>query len=301
MSTGADVFLRTPPDVVRGQRIGLVTNPGAVDRAVRQTMDVFAGASRRGPEGGWTLTRLFGPEHGLRGDYTAGGSVPDGVDSATGLPVSSLYGAHYAPTAEMLADVDVLVVDLPQVGVRFYTKTATTAKCLEAAAQHRRPIVVLDRPNPIGGVEVEGPPLEPGFESFVGRTGQPIRLGCTLGELAQTVNEGEKIGADLTVVKCEGWQRDEWWDTTGLPWVLPSPNMPTLDTASVYPGTCLFEGTLLSEGRGTTRPFELIGAPWVDPDRWAAALEERRLAGVTFRPAWFQPMAHKHTGQRCGG
>ncbi len=299
--TGAEVFLTTPPEVVRGRRIGLVTNPGAVDARVRQTIDLFAQASKNGAPGGWKLTRLFGPEHGLRGDYPAGGSVPDGVDALTGLPVSSLYGEHRAPTAEMLADVDVIVVDLPQVGVRFYTKNTTTANCLESGAQHGRPVIVLDRPNPIGGVAVEGPPVEPGFESFVGRVGQPIRHGLTIGELARTVNEGEKIGADLTVVPCEGWRRDEWWDATGLPWVLPSPNMPTLDTAAVYPGTCLFEGTLLSEGRGTTRPFELVGAPWVEPYRWVGALEERALPGVTFRPVWFQPVFQKHANERCGG
>lgn len=201
----------------------------------------------------------------------------------------------------MLDDVDVIVIDLPQVGVRFYTKNTTTGHCLESGAQFGRPVIVLDRPNPIGGVEVEGPLVEAGFESFVGRRGQPIRHGCTIGELARTVNAGEGIGADLTVVPCEGWTREEWWDTTGLPWVLPSPNMPTLDTAAVYPGTCLFEGTLLSEGRGTTRPFEIAGAPWVEPYRWVDALEERKLSGVTFRPLWFQPVFQKHKDERCGG
>jgi uncharacterized protein YbbC (DUF1343 family) len=278
---GVDLFLERPPDVVRGQRIGLVTNPGAVDREVRSTVDRLTASGETGETAGgqrdWRVTRLFGPEHGLRGDYPAGGQVPDSVDPFTGLPVSSLYGQHRQPTAEMLADVDVLVVDLPQVGVRFYTKNTTTANCIEAAAAHRRPIVVLDRPNPIGGVAVEGPLLERGFESFVGRRGQPIRHGLTLGELARTVNDGEGIGADLTVVPAAGWSRAQWWDQTGLPWVIPSPNMPTLETATAYPGTCLFEGTLLSEGRGTTRPFEIVGAPWIEPYRWAAALEERAL------------------------
>ncbi|HET7767608.1 MAG TPA: DUF1343 domain-containing protein [Chloroflexota bacterium] len=278
-----------------------MTNPGAVDSRVRQTIDLFADASAAGPAGGWRLARLFGPEHGLRGDYPAGAKVPDTIDPFTGVPISSLYGDHRIPTRESLEDVDVLVVDLPQVGVRFYTKTSTMANCLIAAAEHGRPIVVLDRPNPIGGVEVEGPPVEPGFESFLGRVGWPIRLGVTLGELARVVNDGEGIGADLTVVKCEGWARDEWWDKTGLPWVLPSPNMPTLDCATVYPGTCLFEGTLLSEGRGTTRPFELIGAPWVEPYKWVGALAERKLPGVTFRPQWFQPVYHKHKEVPCGG
>ncbi|HEV2121584.1 MAG TPA: DUF1343 domain-containing protein [Chloroflexota bacterium] len=298
--TGADVLLREAPEVLRGQRIGLVTNPGAVDRHAQSTLDLLCAESARGAVD-WRVTRLFGPEHGLRGDVPAGGRVPDSVDPLTGLPVSSLYSEHRKPTAEMLADVDVLVIDLPQVGVRFFTNTTTTANCLEAAAEHNRPVVILDRPNPIGGVAVEGPLMESGYESFLGLRGQPIRYGCTLGELARVVNESEGIGAALTVVPCEGWQRNQWWDETALPWVLPSPNMPTLDTATVYPGTCLIEGTLLSEGRGTTRPFELVGAPWIEPYRWASALEERRLPGVRFRPVWFQPFAHKHQGTPCGG
>src|SRR4051794_35792040 len=192
---GLEVFLENPPAVVRGRRIGLVTNPAAVDRRLGMAIDRLAEARGRD----WTLTRLFGPEHGVRGDYVAGGAVPAGVDEITRLPVSSLYGAHRAPTAEMLADVDVLVVDLQDAGVRFYTYQVTAANCLTAGATHQRPVVILDRPNPIGGVAVEGPPVEPGFESFVGRRGQPIRHGLTLGELARSVNEAEGIGADLTV------------------------------------------------------------------------------------------------------
>jgi uncharacterized protein YbbC (DUF1343 family) len=296
------VFLGEPPDVVRGQRIGLVTNPAAVDRDLRLAMDRLAESG----SGTWRLTRLFGPEHGVRGDVPAGRAVPDGVDPIVGLPVSSLYavgpdGPRRKPAAAILADVDVLVVDLQDVGARFYTKQVTTANCLEAGAEHGLPVVVLDRPNPIGGALVEGPLLEPGFESFVGRRGQPIRHGLTLGELARAVNEAEGIGADLTVVPCGGWQRGQWWDETGLPWVMPSPNVPAPTTATVYPGTCLLEGTLLSEGRGTTRPFEIVGAPWIEPYRWAAALAERGLAGVRFRPLWFEPVAGKHLGTRCGG
>jgi uncharacterized protein YbbC (DUF1343 family) len=194
-----------------------------------------------------------------------------------------------------------LVIDLQDVGVRFFTYQVTMAGCLEAGATHGRPVVVLDRPNPVGGLAVEGPLLEPGFESFVGRRGQPIRHGLTLGELALAVDRSEGIGADVTVVPCGGWRRADWWDETGLPWVLPSPNLPTPDTAAVYPGTCLLEGTSLSEGRGTTRPFEVVGAPWVEPYRWAAALAERGLPGVRFRPLWFQPVTSKHAGERCGG
>ncbi len=227
--------------------------------------------------------------------------MPDGEDPLTGLPVSSLYGSELRPTAAMLADVDVLVVDLQDVGARFYTYQSTVAGCLQSGAEQGRPVLLLDRPNPVGGLAVEGPLLEAGYESFVGRRGQPVRHGLSLGELARATNEAEGIGADLTVLPVEGWQRAQWWDETGLPWVGPSPNLPTLDTATVYPGTCLLEGTLLSEGRGTARPFEVVGAPWVEPYRWAGALTERGLPGVRFRPLWFQPVASKHAGVRCGG
>lgn len=293
---GLEVFTADPPELVRDRRLGLVTTAAAVDRQFRIAIDLLAA-----PGVPWKLTRIFGPEHGVRGDIAAGGTVPDTVDSITGLPVSSLYGDTYKPTAAMLADVDVLVIDLQDVGVRFYTYNVTVANCLEAAAQHGRPVVILDRPNPIGGVAVEGPLLQAGYESFVGRRGQPIRHGLSYGELALAVNELEGIGATVQVVQAEGWSRANQWDVTGLPWIMPSPNIPTPDTAAVYPGTCLLEGTLLSEGRGTTRPFEIVGAPWIEPYRWAAALEERSLPGVRFRPLWFQPVSSKHAGQVCGG
>ena len=296
--SGLEAFLQQPPSAVQGRRIGLVANPAAIDRDLRLAIDRLWEA---GGQGGWRLTRLFGPEHGVRGDYVAGGAIPDGTDPVTGLPVTSLYGPRRRPDAGSLADVDVLVVDLPDVGVRFFTYQVTAAHCLVAGAEHGRPVVILDRPNPIGGVAVEGPPIEASFESFLGRRGQPIRHRLTLGELARAVDEAEGIGADPIVVPVDGWRRGEWWDETGLPWVIPSPNLPTLDTATVYPGTCLVEGTLLSEGRGTTRPFEMVGAPWIEPYRWAQALEERGLPGVRFRPLWFQPVVSKHAGARCGG
>lgn len=301
---GLEVFLREPPSVVRGQRIGLVTHHAAVDGDLRLAVDRLGAAGAAGAAGemgGWRLTRLFGPEHGVRGDFAAGGPVPDSVDPITGLPVSSLYGERRRPTAETLEDVDVLLVDLQDAGVRFYTYNITAANCLQAGAEHGRPVVILDRPNPIGGLAVEGPLLAAGYESFVGRRGQPVRHGLTLGELAQTVNEAEGIGADLTVVPVDGWLRHHWWDEIGLPWIAPSPNLPTLVSATVYPGTCLLEGTVLSEGRGTTQPFEIVGAPWIEPYRWADALNERALPGVRFRPMWFQPVVSKHQGARCGG
>ncbi len=303
--TGLEHFCEQPPEIVRGQRLGLVTTAAAVDRDLRLSVDRILEAGARH---GWRLTRLFAPEHGLRGDAPAGAPIEDTTDPITGLPVSSLYGPHRTPTATMLADVDVLVIDLVDVGARFYTYSVTMAECLVAGATHKRPVVVLDRPNPLGGVLVEGPCLQPGFESFVGRRHQPIRHGLTLGELARAVAHREGLAPELElhVVPVQGWQRAQWADETGLPWVLPSPNLPTLASATVYPGTCLLEGTTLSEGRGTTRPFELVGAPWIAPSRWVAALEALQaqlpvLAGVRFRPCWFVPWTSKHAGVRCGG
>ena len=201
--SGLEVLLERPPDVVRGQRLGLVTNPAAVDRELRLSIDRLWNATKEGPEA-WRLTRLFGPEHGVRGDVPAGGRVPDGEDPLTGLPVSSLYGSELRPTAAMLADVDVLVIDLQDVGARFYTYQSTVAGCLQSGAEQGRPVLLLDRPNPVGGLAVEGPLLEAGYESFVGRRGQPVRHGLSLGELARATNEAEGIGADLTVLPVEG-------------------------------------------------------------------------------------------------
>jgi uncharacterized protein YbbC (DUF1343 family) len=201
----------------------------------------------------------------------------------------------------MLAGLDALVIDLQDVGTRIYTYIYTMANCLRAARRHGLPVVVCDRPNPIGGVAVEGPMLEPGFESFVGQYPIPMRHGLTVGEVARLFNDQFGIGAKLEVVAMQRWQRRQWFDQTGLPWVMPSPNLPTLESAVVYPGTVLFEGTNVSEGRGTTRPFELVGAPWVDAEPFAAAMNARRLPGVHFRPAVFEPTFHKHAGVSCGG
>jgi uncharacterized protein YbbC (DUF1343 family) len=201
----------------------------------------------------------------------------------------------------MLEGLDALVIDLQDIGARIYTFIYTMANCLHAAGRHGVPVIVCDRPNPIGGVEVEGPMLEPGFESFVGQYPIPMRHGMTVGELAQLFNEQFRLGATLEVVRMEGWRREQYWDETGAPWVMPSPNMPTLDSAIVYPGTVLFEGTMLSEGRGTTRPFELVGAPWVDADAFAERMNRLALSGVHFRPATFEPTFQKHAKTPCGG
>jgi uncharacterized protein YbbC (DUF1343 family) len=226
--------------------------------------------------------------------------TPHTEDPKRGVPIFSLYSETREPTPEMLDLIDALVIDIQDVGARIYTFIYTMAKCLRAAARKRLPVIVCDRPNPIGGA-VEGPMLEPGFESFVGQFPIPMRHGMTVAELARLFNEHHAIGAELEVVPMQGWSRDMYWDETGIPWVMPSPNMPTRDTAIVYPGTVLFEGTILSEGRGTTRPFELIGAPWLDSEALAARMNDVGLRGVLFRPAMFEPTFQKHARTTCGG
>jgi uncharacterized protein YbbC (DUF1343 family) len=217
------------------------------------------------------------------------------------VPIFSLYSETREPTQEMLSLIDLLVIDIQDVGARIYTFIYTVANCLRAAAGAGIPVIVCDRPNPIGGVAIEGPTLEPGYESFVGLYRMPMRHGMTVGELARLFNEHHRLGAELEVATMEGWSRDMYWDDTGLFWVIPSPNMPTLDTAIVYPGTVLFEGTMLSEGRGTTRPFELLGAPWIDADGFAARMNAVGLDGVHFRPTIFEPTFQKHARTACGG
>jgi uncharacterized protein YbbC (DUF1343 family) len=222
-------------------------------------------------------------------------------DQETGLPVYSLYGKTRSPIPDMLQNIDCLVIDLPDVGARYYTFAWTVALCLQACQENQVSCVVLDRPNPITGMMVEGPVLDPSFSSFVGLYSLPIRHGMTMGELATYFNGEFGIGCDLTVVPMEGWKRQMWYEETGLPWVMPSPNMPTLDTALVYPGMALLEGTSVSEGRGTTRPFEIFGNPGADPYALVRALENDHLSGVTFRPLHFMPTFQKHQGKLCGG
>jgi uncharacterized protein YbbC (DUF1343 family) len=279
-----------------GLRAGLVCNPASIDG------DFEPVADRVTRDGRVRLAAIFGPQHGFRA------AVQDNMietaharDARRQVPVYSLYSETREPTAEMLRGLDVLVVDLQDIGARIYTFIYTMAHCLRAGRRHGVPVVVCDRPNPIGGRQVEGPTLERGFESFVGQFPIPMRHGLTIGELAQLFNEHEGLGADLTVVPMDGWTRGMFFDDTGLPWVMPSPNMPTLETAVVYPGTVLFEGTLASEGRGTTRPFELVGAPWVDADRLAARLAAYGLPGARFRPVVFEPTFQKHARTACGG
>ena len=295
--SGLDVLAAERFRPLRGLRVGLVCNPTAVDARLRHAADLLHGAP------GVTLSALFGPEHGVRGDAQYMAVVADERDRRTGVPVHSLYGstkASLAPTAEQLAGLDALVFDIQDVGARYYTYQATMMLCMEAAARARLRFFVLDRPNPIGGL-VEGPRLRPGFESFCGLHDLAPRHGLTVGELAELFRVERGLDLELTVVECRGWRRRQHQREAGLPWVFPSPNMPTPETALVYPGMCLLEGTNLSEGRGTTRPFELFGAPWLDADTLVEALEAERLPGLRVRPVSFVPTFDKHRGERCHG
>ncbi len=250
---------------------------------------------------GARLVRLFAPEHGLWGAPQDHALVAHTRDGVTGLPVVSLYGARRQPTAAMLRGLDALVVDLQDVGARYYTYQWTTVLAMRACADAGVEVIVLDRPNPLGGEIIEGNIPDPRFASFVGLHPLPTRPGLTIGEVARWVQREHGVRVRLTVVPMRGWRRLMQWEDTDLPWVAPSPNMPTVDTARVYPGGCLIEGTNLSEGRGTTRPFEWIGAPWLDGQAWAVALERLRLPGVAFRPTRFTPTFHKWAGRLCGG
>jgi uncharacterized protein YbbC (DUF1343 family) len=291
---GIDVLLDSRR--LRGKRVGIVANHASVDAGFRHVVDRVAMAD------GVTLGAIFGPQHGFRSDVQDNMiETPHAQDAARRVPLYSLYSETREPTPEMLQGLDVLVIDLQDIGARIYTYIYTMANCLRAAKRHGVPVIVCDRPNPIGGADVEGAVLVPGFESFVGQFPIPMRHGMTIGELARLFNEAFGIGASLEVVRMEGWTRRAYWDATGVPWVMPSPNIPTLDSAIVYPGTVLFEGTMLSEGRGTTRPFELVGAPWIDAEKFASAMNALRLPGVFCRPAVFEPTFQKHAKQPCGG
>jgi uncharacterized protein YbbC (DUF1343 family) len=296
--TGLELFLSRRCAPVRGARVGLLTHAAAVDARFRSAAELL----HESPD--VHLAVLFGPEHGLAGVAQDLEGVAPGRDPLTGLPVVSLYGPtvdSLHPSTEQLDGLEALVIDLVDVGSRYYTFQASMLYCLQAAARAGLAVVVLDRPNPLGGLAVEGPTVRHGFASFVGAHPIATRHGLTLGELATLYRARLRLDVDLTVVPCEGWRRADYHDQTGLPWVLPSPNMPTLQTALVYPGQCLLEGTNLSEGRGTTRPFELCGAPGIDGAALAQRLEAEGLPGVAFRPAWFRPTFQKHAGRTCGG
>lgn len=274
---GVEVFLADVPMALRGKRVGLITNQSAIDRSRTPDIDLIADSKDL------KLVALFAPEHGIRGVEAAGAKISDEVDSKTGVPVHSLYGGQdRAPNESMLKDVDVLVYDLQEVGGRTWTYVSTMALSMEAAKKKGIPFVVLDRPNPIGGEIVEGALVEPAFNSFVGMYPIPARHGLTVGELAKLFNEKYGIGADLIVIKAMNWHRSEWQDQTGLPWTNPSPNLRSLAALNSYPGTVYFEGTNLTEGRGTDRPFEQIGAPWLDSRKIVQVMNEKYLPGIRF-------------------
>jgi len=292
---GLGVLVHGARALLRGLRVGLLAHQASVDHRLRHA------ALLLGDMRGVRLARLFAPEHGLWGSAQDHAPVAATRDPATGLSVWSLYGASREPSAAMLRGLDALVVDLQDVGARYYTFVWTTGLAMRVCARVGVRVIVLDRPNPLGGARVEGNVPDPAFASFVGLHPLPARHGMTIGELAAYLNERHALGCDLTVVPMKGWHRAMDWEATGLPWVAPSPNMPTPDTARVYPGGCLIEGTNLSEGRGTTRPFEWLGAPYLDCHRYAGALNALALPGVSFRAARFRPTFHKWVGRECDG
>lgn len=280
--------------MLKDARIGIVTAPTGVDRYMRPTYEILAEK--------YTVTALFAPEHGIRGDAQAGAHISTYVDPETGLTVYSLYGENKHPSEEMMSRVDVLVFDMQDVGARYYTFLYAMTRCMQACAKYGKEMLVLDRPNPIDGVTVEGVTLDEQFSSGVGEYAVPIRYGLTIGEFALYINAVKNIGCNLTVVPCEGWKRDTLFDATGLPWILPSPNIPSpVNSTLNYIATCYFEGTNISEGRGTTMPFELVGAPFIDAAELENRLNAYKLDGVHFRRCYFTPTFEKHSGQRCGG
>ena len=290
---GIDILAAGGFAQLAGLRIGLLANDASRDSSGRRTVQVLAAAP------GVQLVALFSPEHGIDADRE--GKIASGHDATTGLPIHSLYGAQRRPAGKMLAGLDAVVVDLQDVGVRFYTYATTMGYLMEAAAQRRLKVFVLDRPNPIGAAGARGPVLDLDLRSFTGYFPMPLQHGMTLGELATMFNGEMKTGADLTVVAMRGYRRNTWFDDTRLPWVNPSPNLRSVNAAVIYPGVALIEGTNVSVGRGTPAPFELVGAPWIDGPALAAYLERRGITGVRFEPTVFTPNSDRYAGKRCQG
>jgi len=298
VQTGLEVLISDYPEKIRGARIGVVCHPASVDAELRHALDLLQVAGAR-------IVAIFGPEHGARGEAQDMEDVEDiSLDPRLGVPVHSLYGATFeslTPRPEQLRGLDALVIDLQDVGARYYTFVWTMALCMGAAGKVGVRVLVCDRPNPLDGLTTEGNLIKPGFESFVGLHPVPNRHGLTPGEVARFVQRRCGVECELDIVPLRGWRREMYFEDTGLPWVYPSPNMPTVDTALVYPGMCLVEATELSEGRGTCRPFEVAGAPGIDPEVLAADLSRRNLPGCRFRPLYFRPKFQKHAGGTCGG
>lgn len=293
---GLDLFEKKWPLKLKDARVGLLVHPASVNRKLEHAVSLFLKSRKI------RLKALFGPQHGIFGETQDNMVEWEGFrDHETGLPVFSLYGHTRKPEPAMLKDADVMVIDVQDIGSRYYTFIWTMELCMQACHEMNKSMVILDRPNPIGGYMTEGPVLETAYSSFVGRRALPIRHGMTIGEIGNYFRNEFYPSLDFHVISMQGWSRKKWFDETCLPWVMPSPNMPTLDTAMVYPGMCLLEGTNLSEGRGTTRPFEIFGSPFIEPGTLVKKLEEIELPGVVFRPMYFQPTFQKHAGKLCGG
>ncbi len=280
-------------EVFEGKKVGLITNPTGIDSNFKSSIDILNEKT--------ILKALYAPEHGIRGSVQAGLKVATYIDEETGIPVYSLYGETRKPTEEMLKDIDLLAIDIQDVGSRFYTYIYTMAYSMMACKEHNKTFVVFDRPNPINGVDFEGNILDLTYRSFVGYYPIVQRHGMTIGELAKMFNEEFGIGCDLVIIPMENWKREMSFEDTGLPWVYPSPNLPTINSTYAYNATCVFEGTNVSEGRGTTLPFELVGAPWIKPETLAKALNDLGLPGVHFRVQYFMPTFSKHKDEMCGG
>ena len=296
MKTGLDLFEKNWPKTLKGSRVGLVVHPASVNSKLEHALDCFF-KSRK-----FELAALFGPQHGIRGETQDNMIEWKGFrDRKTSLPVYSLYSNTRKPAPSMLKDIDALAIDMQDIGSRYYTFIWTMELCMQACMETGKPVVVLDRPDPLGGIITEGPVLEMPYASFVGQRPMPVRHGMTIAEIAAYLKNEFYPSLEFHIIPMKGWKRKMLFDETGLPWVLPSPNMPTLDTALVYPGMCLLEATNISEGRGTTRPFEIFGAPFVDAEMLAEKLKSFKLPGVIFRPMYFQPTFQKHAGKLCGG
>lgn len=296
VNSGIDRFEKSFPRKFHGSKAGLLIHPASVNKKIIHSKDILKKSKKL------RIEAFFGPQHGIFGNTQDNMIEWEGfIDKETGLPVYSLYGETRKPTKQMLGAIEILIIDLQDIGARYYTFIWTMALCMEACEELGIPLIVLDRVNPIGGHLTEGPSLQHDFRSFVGLHPLSVRHGMTIGELAIYFKDRFYPKLDLSVIPLKGWQRNQWFDQTGLPWVMPSPNMPTLDTATVYPGMCLLEGTILSEGRGTTRPFEIFGAPFVKPEKLVKRIMEYSLKGVIFRPLYFTPTFNKFSGELCGG
>ena len=294
--TGLDICEKKWPRTLKGARAGLLVHPPSVNRMLKHAVDCLYHSKK------FTLKTLFGPQHGIRGETQDNMIEWQGFrDKKTGLPVYSLYSHNRKPVRAMLTDTDVIVIDIQDAGSRYYTFIWTMELCMQACQEAGISLVVLDRPNPLGGKLTEGPVLDMSYASFVGQRPLPVRHGLTVGETGNYLKNEFYQKLDFHVIPMQGWTRTMWFDDSNLPWVMPSPNMPTLDTAIVYPGMCLLESTNISEGRGTTRPFEIFGAPYIEPEALVKGLTRHNLDGVIFRPLYFQPTFQKHAGKLCGG